>query len=106
MIMSKRYPREVRERAVRLAVEHRGEYESEAAAIRSVAARCGVGAESLRNWIRQSEVDAGARAGVSTQESAQIRALRREVAELTRANEILKAAASFFAAELDRPVTR
>jgi transposase len=67
----------------------------------------GIGsAESLRKWVRQAEIDAGARPGVSSDESAELRRLRRENAELKRANEILKAASAFFAAELDRPTTR
>lgn len=105
--MPKQYPRELRERAVRLVLEHRGEYETEYAAIRSVAAKLGItSAESLRKWIRQAEVDAGQRPGVTSEESAEIRRLKRENAELRRANEILKSAAAFFAAELDRPLTR
>ena len=105
--MPKQYPTELRERAVRLVIEHRGDYETEYAAIRSVAAKLGVATpESLRKWVRQAEVDAGQRPGVSSEESAEIRRLRAEVKELRRANEILKAASAFFAAELDRPLTR
>jgi transposase len=105
--MSKQYPKELRDRAVRLVVEQRGQYESEYDAIRSIAAKLGIGsAESLRKWVRQAEVDAGARPGVSSDESAELRRLRRENAELKRANEILKAASAFFAAELDRPTPR
>jgi len=67
----------------------------------------GIGtAETLRKWVRQAEVDAGTRPGVTSEESAEIRRLKRENAELRRANEILKAASAFFAAELDRPQTR
>jgi transposase len=107
IFMPKQYPRELRERAVRMVAEHRGEYETEYAAIRSVAAKLGIATpESLRKWIRQAEVDAGQRPGISSEESAEVRKLRAEVKELRRANEILKAAASFFAAELDRPLTR
>jgi len=105
--MPKQYPRELRERAVRLVAEHRGDYETEYAAIRSVAAKLGIASpESLRKWVRRAEVDCGQRPGVTSEESAEIRRLRREVAELRRANEILKAASAFFAAELDRPLTR
>jgi transposase len=87
--------------------EHRGDYESEYAAIRSIAAKLGIATpETLRQWVRQAEVDSGQRAGVSSEESAEIRRLRAEVKELRRANEILKAASAFFAAELDRPLTR
>lgn len=105
--MPKQYPRELRERAVRLVAEHRGDYETEYAAIKSVAAKLGITtAETLRKWIRQAEVDGGRRPGVTSEESAEIRRLKRENAELRRANEILKAASAFFAAELDRPQSR
>jgi transposase len=107
IFMPKQYPRELRERAVRLVAEHRGDYETEYAAIRSIAAKLGIATpESLRKWIRQAEVDSGQRPGVSSEESAEIRRLRAEVKELRRANEILRAASAFFAAELDRPLTR
>jgi transposase len=92
---------------VRLVAEHRDQYETEYAAIRSIAAKLGIATpESLRKWVRQAEVDAGQRPGVSSEESAEIRRLRAEVKELRRANEILKAASAFFAAELDRPLPR
>jgi transposase len=107
IFMPKQYPRELRERAVRLVAEHRGEYETEYAAIRSIAAKLGIATpETLRQWIRHAEVDAGQRPGTSSEESAEIRKLRAEVKELRRANEILKAASAFFAAELDRPQAR
>ena len=98
------YPPELRERAVRMVAEVRPDYPSDWPAICAVAAKLGIGsAETLRKWVRRAEVDAGQRAGVSTEESAELRRLRRENAELRRANEILKAASAFFAAELDRP---
>src|SRR5512132_4419166 len=107
IFMPKQDPRELRERAVRMVIEHRGEYETEYAAIRSIAAKLGVATpESLRKWVRQAEVDAGTRPGLSSEESAEIRRLRAEVKELRRANEILRAASAFFAAELDRPLQR
>jgi transposase len=82
-------------------------YDSQWAAIGAVAQKLGVGtAETVRKWVRQAEVDAGRRPGTSTDESAEIKRLKREVAELRRANEILKAASAFFAAELDRPSHR
>ena len=69
-----------------------------------MADRLGIGApQTLLNWVRKTQVDAGQRPGVTSEESAEIKRLRREVAELRRANEILKAASAFFAAELDRP---
>jgi transposase len=86
------YPAELRQRAVRMVAEVRPNYESEWAAIGVVAQKLGVGtAEALRKWVRQAEVNAGARPGVTSEEAAEIRRLRREVAELRRANEILKA---------------
>lgn len=97
----KRYSREFRERAVRLVFEQVEHYASQWEAICAVASKLGVSGETLRKWVRQAEVDAGARPGPSSEESAELKRLRREVAELRRANEILKAAASFFARELD-----
>ena len=103
---SSNYPPELRERAVRMVAQVRPEYPSDWPAICAVAEKLGIGtAETLRKWVRQAEVDAGARPGVSSEESAEIRRLKRENAELRRANEILKAASAFFAAELDRPQT-
>lgn len=102
---SRRYPLELRERAIRLVAEVRGDYSTEWNAIEAVASKLGIGsAETLRKWIRRSEIDAGKRPGVTSEESAEVRKLRAEVRELRRANEILKAAAGFFAAELDRPL--
>ena len=103
--MSQRYPQEIRERAVRLVGEVRDQYDSEWAAIASVAAKLGIGTpETLRKWLRKAEVDAGRRSGVTSAESDELRRLRAENRELRRANEILRAAAGFFAAELDRPL--
>ena len=97
-----RYPGELRERAIRLVREHRGEYPSEWAAIQSVAAKLGVTApETLRKWIRRAEVDGGQRPGLTTPERERLAQLERENRELRRANEILKAATVFFARELD-----
>lgn len=98
-----RYPDEMRERAIRMVREHRGEYPSEAAAMRSVAGKLGVHPDSLRVWIRRREIDEGERPGLTTDEREHLRELEREVKELRRANEILKAAAAFFARELDPP---
>lgn len=101
---TKRYPSELKERAVRMVGEILPEHESEWAAMVRVAELLGVGsAETVRNWVRRAQIDAGARAGTSSEESVEVRRLRREVAELKRANAILKAASIFFAAELDRP---
>ena len=88
-------------------MEIEDQYPTRTAAIRSIAAKLGIGSiESLRNWVCQAEVDVGARPGTMTGESDEVKRLKRENAELRRANEILKAAASFFAAELDRPPHR
>jgi transposase len=98
------YPPELRERAVRLVAECRADHGSEWEAMRSVAQKLGIGTtETVRKWVRMAEVDAGTRPGVTGEESAELRRLKAEVKELRRANEILKAAAGFFAAELDRP---
>ena|SRR5205807_5099880 len=97
----KRYPLEVRQRAVRLVLEHREEYPSEWAAILSISQKCGMGHETLRKWVPRAEIDQGDRAGVSSTEAERIKDLEREVRELRRANEILKAASTFFARELD-----
>jgi transposase len=98
------YSPELRERAVRMVVESKADRGSEWEAICSVAEKLGIGSpETLRKWVRRAEIDAGRRPGVTTEESEQLKALKRENAELRRANEILKSAATFFAAELDRP---
>jgi transposase len=101
-----RYPVELRERAVRLVLEHREEYPSEWAAILSISQKCGMGHETLRKWVRKAEVDDGSRPGVSSAEALRIKELEREVRELRRANEILKAASAFFARELDPQLRR
>jgi transposase len=104
MARPSRYPRELRERAVRMVVESKDDYPSEFEAIRSIAAKLGIGSsETLRKWVRRAEIDGGTRPGKTSEELAEIRALKKENAELRRANEILKSASAFFAAELDRP---
>ena len=95
------YPPEVRERATRMVFEHRHEYESQWAAITSIAEKFGMTAETLRSWVRQAEIDDGRRPGTTTAEAERIKELERENRELRRANEILKAASAFFARELD-----
>ena len=98
-----RYSPEVRERAVRMVFEHQREYESQWAAIASVASKIGCTAETLRKWVRRAERDSGQRAGLTTNERQRMQELEREVRELKRANEILRKASAFFAqAELDR----
>ena len=106
MTRSGRYPSEVRERAVRLVMDHRDQYTSEWAAITSIAAKCGMTAETLRKWIRRAQVDSGVRQGVTSDERERLRELERENRELRRANEILKAASAFFARELDPRLPR
>ena len=98
-----RYSPEFRERAVRLVFEHQAEYDSQWAAMNSIAAKIGCTAETLRKWVRQAERDQGLREGVTSSERERLKALERENRELKRANEILRKASAFFAqAELDR----
>ena len=98
-----RYSAEVRERAVRLVVEHAEEHASEWAAICSIADKMGCTPDTLRKWVRQAERDSGKRGGLTTGERDRIKELERENRELKRANEILRKASAFFAqAELDR----
>ena len=96
-----RYPKELRERAVRMVLEHRGEHPSEWAAISSIATKLGVHRETVRLWVRREQIDSGERAGLTTEERERLRQLERENRELRRANEILRAASLFFARELD-----
>jgi len=103
MSTSNRYSPEVRERAVRLVFEHEGEYDSQWAAIGSIAAKMGCTPETLRKWLRQAERDQGRRVGLTSTERDRLKELERENRELKRANEILRKASAFFAqAELDR----
>ncbi len=107
MSTSKRYSPEVRERAVRLVLDHEHNHPSQWAAIRSVAEKIGCTAETLRAWIRKVERDNGRRAGPTSEDRARVKELEREVRELRRANEILRKASAYFAqAELDRPLRR
>ena len=105
MNRTRRYSPEVRERAVRMVLEHRGEYDSEWAAIGSIAQKIGCTGETLRKWVRQAERDSGRRPGLTTEERERLKTLERENRELRRANEILRKASAYFAqAELDRRV--
>jgi transposase len=103
MEQGKRYSKEVKERAVRMVLEHQGEYNSQWSAISSIAPKIGCTCETLRRWVRQVERDQGVREGLTTSERQRIKELERENRELKRANEILRKASAFFAqAELDR----
>jgi transposase len=97
------YPAELKERAVRLFQEQRGEYGSESDALKAIAEKIGCSTDSIRVWVRQSERDAGAKPGPTSAEKLRIKELERENRELRQANEILKKASAYFAAaELDR----
>ena len=103
MSTSKKYSPEVRERAVRLVFEHQIEYESQWAAMASIAEKIGCTTETLRKWVRQAERDQGVKPGLTTDERERLKTLERENKELRRTNEILRKASAFFAqAELDR----
>lgn len=97
-----RHPAELRERAVRMVFEHQHEYPSQWKAIESIAGKLDINRETLRLWVRRAEVDDGRRPGLTSDERSRMKDLERENKELRRANEILKAAAHFFGAELDR----
>jgi transposase len=97
----RRYPAEMRERAIRMVHEAIAESGERQGAVSRVARQLGIGTESLRNWVKQAEIDSGKRPGVTSAEQRRITELERENRELRRANDILKAAASFFARELD-----
>jgi transposase len=101
MAGTKRYSPEVRERAVRLVFEHQHEHPSQWATIVSISSKFGMVPQTLCTWVRQAERDTGRRAGLTSDERARLKELERENRELRRANEILKSASSFFAAELD-----
>ena len=100
---SNKYSPEVRERAVRMVLEHQRDHDSQWAAIESIAEKIGCTSETLRKWVRQAERDQGRRAGLTSAERERLKALERENRELRRANEILRKASAYFAqAELDR----
>lgn len=103
MAAPRKYPEELRERAIRMAVDLRRDPATRTGALRRVGEQLGINSETLRNWVAQTEIDEGHRPGVTTDEAKRIAELEREVKELRRANEILRTASAFFAAaELDR----
>lgn len=99
----RRYTPEQRAQAVRLVRQSRAETGQEYGAVQRVAAQLGFGVESVRSWVKQADIDDGGRPGTTSTDGARIRELEQEVKELRRANEILRKASAFFAAELDRP---
>ena len=103
MTKSNKFSPEVRERAVRMVQEHRGDYPSLWSAIESIAPKIGCVPQTLNEWVKKAEVDSGLRVGTTTSDAQRIKELEREVKELRRANDILKTASAFFAqADLDR----
>jgi transposase len=103
MVAPRKYPDELRERAIRLVLDAKAEPGSAKGACARIGNQLGINPETLRGWVAQAEIDAGARPGTTTADAARIDELEREVRELRRANAILKSASAFFAAELDRP---
>jgi len=106
MTKANKFSPEVRERAVRMVLEHRGQYPSLWAAIESIAPKIGCVPQTLNEWVKRHQIDTGARDGVTTSDLQRLKELERENRELRRTNEILKAAAAFFGAELDRQPKR
>ncbi len=103
MAGQRKYPEELKERATRMVMEARRDPATARGALTRIGGQLGIHPEALRNWVRQAEIDGGLRPGTTTDEAGRIAELERENRELRRANSILKSAASFFAAELDRP---
>ena len=103
MAAPRKYPDELRERAIRLAVDARRDPATRSGALKRIGEQLGINPETLRNWVTQAEIDGGTRPGTTTSDAERIAALERENRELRRANAILKSASAFFAAELDRP---
>jgi transposase-like protein len=100
---TRRYSEAEKDRAVRAVRQLRKELGTEHGTVKRVAQQLGIGVESVRQWVRQAEIDDGVKPGVTSAEAARIKQLEQENRELRRANEILKRASAFFAAELDRP---
>ena len=106
MSAPKKFSDELRSRATRMAVELRRDPETRGGAIRRVSEQLGMHPETLRNWVRQAEIDGGVRSGTTTDDAKRLAELEQENRELRRANHILRTASAFFAAELDRPTNR
>lgn len=104
MAAPRKYPDELRERAIRLVLDARADPAGAGGNVcRRIGEQLGINSETLRGWVKQAEIDAGTRPGTTTDDAARLAELEREVRELRRANAILKSASAFFAAELDRP---
>jgi transposase len=103
MAAPRKYPDELRERAIRLAVDARRDPATRPGALARIEKQLGINPETLCNWVTQAEIDEGHRPGTTTDDETRLAELEREVRELRRANAILKSASAFFAAELDRP---
>jgi transposase len=103
MAAPRKYPEELRERAIRMTIDARRDVGSRPNACRRIGEQLGINPDTLRGWVIQAEIDEGHRVGVTTSEAQRITDLEREVKELRRANAILRSASAFFAAELDRP---
>jgi transposase len=99
----KRYPPELKERAVRMVLETFQQTGERYGVVGRIARQLGIGDQSLREWVAQAEMDAGQKSGLTTEERAELKRLQKENKELRRSNEILRSPSAFFAAELDRP---
>jgi transposase len=103
MAAPRKYPDELRERAIRMALDARRDPTTKTGALKRIGGQLGINPDTLRTWVSQAEVDAGDRPGTTTTDAARLAELEKEVRELRRANAILRSASAFFAAELDRP---
>ncbi|MBG6226792.1 transposase-like protein [Arthrobacter sp. CAN_A2] len=106
MAAPRKYPEELRQRAVRLVLDAKGSADGSRGACARIGQQLGVPTDTLRGWVQRADIDQGVRPGTTTDDAARLVELEREVRELRRANAILKSASAFFAAELDRPSIR
>ena len=104
MAAPRKYPDELRDRAIRMVIDAKTDPATRPNACRRIGAQLGIHHETLRGWVARVEIDAGKRPGITSADAKRIGELEREVRELRRANGILKSASAFFAAELDRPI--